>query len=85
MSFSDKDVSPRDTLPACFYDIDLLPNCPAILTVKEAAAVCSVSVQTLTRMIASGTLPVIPETGDILRADLIDYITHNTLADKPVL
>lgn len=85
MSFSDKDASPLDTRYAYYYDIDLLPNCPAIMTVKEAAAVCNVSAQTLTRMVAAGMLPSIPETGDILRADLIDYIMHNTLADKPLL
>lgn len=85
MNISEQNVSPLDTRPACFYDIDLLPNCPPILSIKEAAAVCNVSVQTITRMVEAGILATVADSGDILRADLIDYIKHNALADKPVL
>lgn len=65
-------------------EIDLLPNCPALLTQQEAAAVCSVSVQTISRMVSAGTLPVNCD-GEILKSDIIAYIKTHTLADIPLL
>lgn len=64
--------------------IDLLIGSPSILTIKEAAAVCNVSVQTIQRMIEADILPVNCD-GEIVKADLVAYIKSHTLADKPLL
>lgn len=67
-----------------YKDINLLPNCPVLLTLTEAAAVCNISVQTIERMVKNGDL--IPNCdGEILRSDLLNYITTHTLADIPIL
>ena len=82
---SEENLNEFDKTEFDFYNIDLLPNCPTILSIREAAAVCNVSAQTITRMVDAGILPTVADSGDILRADLIEYIKHNALADKPVL
>jgi hypothetical protein len=64
--------------------IDLLPNVPPFLSRKEAAFVLHVSLQTVNRMIAGGGLKPNDE-GDILKADIVDYLLSHTLADVPVL
>jgi hypothetical protein len=65
-------------------DLDLLPGVPAFLTLKEAAYILAVSAQTVERMLAQGDIKPTGE-GDILKADLVDYISTHTLADLPVL
>jgi hypothetical protein len=65
-------------------DIDLLPGMPAFLSLKEAAYVLAVSQQTIERMLEQGDIKP-NEDGDILKADLIDYMKTHTLADQPVL
>ncbi len=67
-----------------YSGIDLLPNCPAILTQEEVACICSVSLPTIQRMVQAKILPVNCD-GDILKQDLIEYIKTHTLADKPVI
>lgn len=64
--------------------IDLLPNCPPILSPKEAAFVCNVSEPTIQRMISGGILPVNPDS-EILKKDLIHYIKTHSLADIPLI
>jgi thiazole synthase ThiGH ThiG subunit len=65
-------------------EIDLLPNIPPFLSMKEAAFVLHVSLQTVERMIIKGSLKP-NEDGDILKADLAEYLLSHTLADVPVL
>jgi hypothetical protein len=65
-------------------EIDLLPNIPPFLSLKETAFVLHVSPQTIERMIFKGDLKP-NEDGDILKADLADYLLSHTLADVPVL
>jgi hypothetical protein len=64
--------------------IDLLPGVPALLSRQETAFVLSVSVQTVNRMIAKGDLTPNDEE-DILKTDLVGYISTHTLADRPIL
>jgi hypothetical protein len=63
---------------------DLLPGVPAFLSPKEVAYILAVSPQTIGRMLAQGDIKP-NEEGDILKADLIDYVETHTLADLPVL
>ena len=65
-------------------EIDLLPNVPPFLSRKELAFVLRVSIQTIDRMISRGDLKPNKD-GDILKADLTDYLLSHTLADVPVL
>ncbi len=67
-----------------YQNIDLLPGCPLILEPKEVAFICNISLQTVQRMIEDGTLSTNCD-GEILKADLITYITTHTLADRPLL
>ena len=64
--------------------IDLLPNCPPILSPKEAAFVCNVSEPTIQRMISGGLLPVNSD-HEVLKKDLINYINTHSLADIPLM
>ncbi|UTC96112.1 helix-turn-helix domain-containing protein [Treponema denticola] len=64
--------------------IDVLPNCPPILSPKEAAFVCNVSEPTIQRMISGGLLPVNSD-HEILKKDLINYIKTHSLADIPLM
>jgi hypothetical protein len=64
--------------------IDLLPGVPVFLSRKETAFVLNVSLPTVDRMIYRGDLKP-NEEGDLLKADLIDYMLTHTLADQPVL
>lgn len=64
--------------------IDLLPNCPPILSIKEAAFVCNVSEPTIQRMISGGLLPVNSD-HEVLKKDLINYIKTHSLADIPLM
>ena len=64
--------------------IDLLPNCPPILSTKEAAFVCNVSEPTIQRMISGGLLPVNSD-HEVLKKDLINYIKTHSLADIPLM
>jgi hypothetical protein len=65
-------------------DFDLLPGVPAFLSTAETAFVLAVSPQTVERMVERGNIARSGE-GDILKADLIEYMLHHTLADLPVL
>ena len=65
-------------------EIDLLPSIPPFLSRKETAFVLHVSIQTIDRMIAKGDLNP-NDDGDILKADIIDYLYSHTLADVPAL
>ncbi|MGI0510547.1 helix-turn-helix domain-containing protein [Treponema denticola] len=64
--------------------IDILPNCPPILSPKEAAFVCNVSEPTIQRMISGGLLPVNSD-HEVLKKDLINYIKTHSLADIPLM
>ena len=64
--------------------IDILPNCPPILSPKEAAFVCNVSEPTIQRMISGGLLPVNSD-HEVLKKDLINYIKTPSLADIPLM
>ena len=64
--------------------IDILPNCPPILSPKEAAFVCNVSEPTIQRMISGGLLPVNSD-HEVLKKDLINYIKTHSLADIPFM
>ena len=64
--------------------IDILPNCPPILSPKEAAFVCNVSEPTIQRMILGGLLPVNSD-HEVLKKDLINYIKTHSLADIPLM
>ena len=64
--------------------IDLLPNVPPFPSRKETVFILYVSLQTINRMIDKGGLKP-NEDGDILKADLVDYLLSHTLADVPVL
>ena len=64
--------------------IDILPNCPPILSPKEAAFVCNVSEPTIQRMISGGLLPV-NSAHEVLKKDLINYIKTHSLADIPLM
>lgn len=64
--------------------IDILPNCPSILSPKEAAFVCNVSEPTIQRMISGGLLPVNSD-HEVLKKDLINYIKTHSLADIPLM
>ncbi|UTY24264.1 helix-turn-helix domain-containing protein [Treponema denticola] len=64
--------------------IDILPNCPPILSPKEAAFVCNVSEPTIQRMISGGLLPVNSD-HEVLKKDLINYINTHSLADIPLM
>lgn len=64
--------------------IDILPNCPPILSPKEAAFVCNVSEPTIQRMISGGLLPVNSD-HEVLKKDLINYINSHSLADIPLM
>ncbi|MCL1812258.1 MAG: helix-turn-helix domain-containing protein [Treponema sp.] len=63
---------------------DLLPGVPNKLSVKDTACVLGVSVQTIQRMINANELPL-TSSGDILKSELISYISCHTLADIPIL
>ena len=65
-------------------EIDILPNCPPILSAKEAAFVCNVSEPTIQRMISGGLLPVNSD-HEVLKKDLISYIKTHSLADIPLM
>jgi hypothetical protein len=65
-------------------DIDILPGVPAALSLKDAAHVLAVSVQTVERMIGKGCLARDPS-GGIPKTSLISYIKTHALADIPVL
>jgi hypothetical protein len=71
-----------DAIPA--EEFDYLPGVPNFLSTRETAFILSVSPQTIDRMVEKGDLRPNSE-GDILKADLIDYMLHHTLADVPVL
>ena len=64
--------------------IDILPNCPPILSPKEAAFVCNVSEPTIQRMISGGLLPVNSD-HEVLKKDLINYTKTHSLADIPLM
>jgi hypothetical protein len=64
--------------------LDLLPGVPAFVSPKEAAYILAVSPQTIERMLEQGAIKPDAD-GDILKADLIGYMTTHTLADQPVL
>ena len=64
--------------------IDILPNCPPILSPKEAAFVCNVSEPTIQRMISGELLPVNSD-HEVLKKDLINYIKTHSLADIPLM
>ncbi len=64
--------------------IDILPNCPPILSPKETAFVCNVSEPTIQRMISGGLLPVNSD-HEVLKKDLINYIKTHSLADIPLM
>jgi len=64
--------------------VDILPGVPNFLTRKEVSFVLNVSPQTIDRMIDRGDISP-NEDGDILKADIIDYILTHALADQPVL
>jgi hypothetical protein len=63
---------------------DLLPGVSAFLSPAETAFILNVSLQTVSRMIGKGSLKPNKE-GDILKADIIEYISRHALADRPVL
>lgn len=65
-------------------EFDYLPGVPNFLSTREAAFILSVSPQTVGRMVEQGELKPNDE-GDILKADLVGYMLHHTLADLPVL
>jgi len=67
-----------------YSNLDLLPGAPVLLSKQEAAGICHVSVQTIARMVSAGLIKQ-NQDGDILKADLIDYVLNNTLADMPVI
>jgi hypothetical protein len=64
--------------------LDLLPGVPAFLSPAETASILNVSLQTINRMIGKGDFKPTME-GDLLKADIVDYISSHALADKPVL
>jgi hypothetical protein len=72
------ETTPREELR------DLLPGVPALLSPAETACILNVSLQTINRMIGKGDFKPTIE-GDLLKADIIDYISSHALADKPVL
>ena len=62
----------------------MLPGVSALLSRQEVADICHVSIQTIDRMISAGQIKPTAD-GDILKADLIDYMLKTTLADVLVL
>jgi hypothetical protein len=64
--------------------LDLLSGVPALLSPAKTACILNVSLQTINRMIGKGDFKPTIE-GDLLKTDIIGYISSHALADKPVL
>ncbi len=76
-----KNSQAKDTY---YNEIELLPRCPAILTVAEVSHICGVSIPTIQRLIAEKKLLTNCD-GEVRKTDLIEYIKTHTLADRPVI
>ncbi len=78
----------REAVSAESIGVDWLPGIPAILTREECAAVASVSLPTIDRLVQAGTLSEVNGPGSdsgILKRDLIAYIQANFLANRPII
>lgn len=67
----------RNFLQNLYSGIELLPGVPEKPTTQEAAAVLSVSIPTVERMLSEGMLK-------LTKQNLIDLVMKNMLAEKPI-
>ena len=67
----------RAFLNDCYNGVNLLPNVPAKISSKIAAAVLNVSMQTIDRMLQEKQL-------ELTKKNLLKYIFDNMLCNRPI-